>query len=164
SVLGLQRMAARLPEDGYVSRGQTDGTDSQFPANCAGNLVSVPGLQRIAARLPEGGYVSVGNPWDRQPISGKVRRKFGVSPGIAAYCGPPLPKRLRFPWANPGTDSQFPAKCAGDLVSVPGLQRIAARLPQNGYVSRGQTLGQTANFRQSAPEIWCQSRDCSVLR
>ena len=25
--------------------------------------------------------------------------------------------------ANPGTDSQFPAKCAGNLVSVPGLRR-----------------------------------------
>src|ERR1022692_2209103 len=27
------------------------------------------------------------------------------------------------PWANPGTDSQFPANCAGNLVSVPGLRR-----------------------------------------
>jgi hypothetical protein len=25
-----------------------------------------------------------GKPWDRQPISGKLRRKFGVSPGFAA--------------------------------------------------------------------------------
>src|ERR1017187_5655587 len=33
--------------------------------------------------------------------------------------------------ANPGTDSQFPANCAGNLVSVPGLRRIAARLPQS---------------------------------
>src|ERR1035438_5442526 len=29
------------------SRGANPGTDSQFPANCAGNLVSVPGLRRI---------------------------------------------------------------------------------------------------------------------
>ena len=28
-----------------------------------------------------------GKPWDRQPISGKLRRKFGVSPGFAAYRG-----------------------------------------------------------------------------
>src|ERR1035438_6369708 len=27
--------------------------------------------------------------------------------------------------ANPGTDSQFPANCAGNLVSVPGLRRGA---------------------------------------
>jgi hypothetical protein len=30
-----------------------------------------------------------GKPWDRQPISGKLRRKFGVCPGFAAYFGPP---------------------------------------------------------------------------
>ena len=28
------------------------------------------------------------------------------------------------PWAKPGTDSQFPAKCAGNWLSVPGLRRI----------------------------------------
>src|ERR1039458_7068053 len=28
---------------------------------------------------------------------------------------------IDIPWANPGTDSQFPANCAGNLVSVPGL-------------------------------------------
>ena len=26
----------------------------------------------------------------------------------------------------------------------------------------GQTLGQTASFRQTAPETWCQSRVCGV--
>ena len=38
-----------------VSRGANPGTDSQFPANYAGNLVSVPGLRRIAGRLPQNG-------------------------------------------------------------------------------------------------------------
>ena len=28
----------------------------------------------------------------------------------------------------------------------------------------GQTLGQTASFRQTAPETWCQSRVCGVFR
>src|ERR1035441_5533749 len=28
----------------------------------------------------------------------------------------------------------------------------------------GQTLGQTASFRQTAPETWCQSRVCGVSR
>src|ERR1017187_5421067 len=28
----------------------------------------------------------------------------------------------------------------------------------------GQTLGQTASFRQTAPETWCQSRGCGVSR
>src|ERR1035441_8955545 len=36
-----------------VSRGANPGTDSEFPANCAGNLVSVPGLRRIAFHLPQ---------------------------------------------------------------------------------------------------------------
>src|ERR1019366_5015669 len=39
-------------ERGSVSRRANPGTDSQFPANCAGNLVSVPGLRRISAHLP----------------------------------------------------------------------------------------------------------------
>ena len=38
-----------------VSRGANPGTDSQFPANCARNWLSVPGLRRIAARLPQNG-------------------------------------------------------------------------------------------------------------
>src|ERR1035438_1790242 len=32
------------------------------------------------------------------------------------------------PRANPGTDSQFPANCAGNSVSVPGLRRISGQL------------------------------------
>src|ERR1039457_2778189 len=31
---------------------------------------------------------------DSQPVSGKLRRKLGVSPGFAAYSGPPPPKPL----------------------------------------------------------------------
>src|ERR1017187_10402594 len=38
-----------------------------------------------------------GKPWDRQPISGKLRRKFGVSAGFAVYFGTPRPKRLSTP-------------------------------------------------------------------
>jgi hypothetical protein len=28
-----------------------------------------------------------GKPWDRQPVSGKLRRKLAVSPGFAAHFG-----------------------------------------------------------------------------
>src|ERR1039457_6575822 len=35
-----------------------------------------------------------GKPWNRQPVSGKPRRKLGVSPGFAAHFGAPPPKRL----------------------------------------------------------------------
>src|ERR1035438_8738866 len=38
------------------------------------------------------------------------------------------------PGANPGTDSQFPANCAGNLVSVTGLRRMFGRPPCNGRV------------------------------
>ena len=40
-----------------------------------------------------GQHVPWGKPWDRQPVSGKVRRKLGVSPGFAAHFGAPHPKR-----------------------------------------------------------------------
>src|ERR1019366_462783 len=43
-----------------VSRGANPGTDSQFPANCAGNLVSVPGLRpRTREPIPELDYRTV---------------------------------------------------------------------------------------------------------
>src|ERR1035441_956025 len=55
------RAAARVPNGSggtrpgvAFSRGANPGTDSQFPANCAGNLVSVPGLRRIATHLQNG--------------------------------------------------------------------------------------------------------------
>src|ERR1035441_6122823 len=42
--IGVLYLSAR--RTGSISRGANPGTDSQFPANCAGNLVSVPGLDR----------------------------------------------------------------------------------------------------------------------
>src|ERR1035441_10744224 len=38
-----------------------------------------------------------GKSWDRQPVSGKLRRKLGVSPGFAGHFGAPPPKRLGAP-------------------------------------------------------------------
>src|ERR1017187_197954 len=44
--------------------------------------------------------------------------------------------------ANPGTDSQFPAKCVGNLVSVPGLHggclRVSKLLRVAFHIGRGQ--------------------------
>src|ERR1022692_3579545 len=48
-----------------VSRGANPGTDSQFPAKCAGNLVSVPGLRLT---------VSVAHSMMRGPRGGRARR------------------------------------------------------------------------------------------
>src|ERR1017187_4757533 len=51
--------------------------------------LTVLGAQRAA-------YPS-GKPWDRQPVSGKLRRKRGVSPGIAGHFGALPTKRLGTP-------------------------------------------------------------------
>ena len=40
-----------------------------------------------------------------------------------------------------------------ECLTVPGHNERAA-------YPAGQTLGQTASFRQTAPETWCQSRVC----
>ena len=32
-----------------------------------------------------GELIPWGKPWDRQPVSGKLRRKLGASPGFAAH-------------------------------------------------------------------------------
>src|ERR1019366_10718984 len=76
-----------------------------------------------------------GKPWDRQPVSGKLLRKLGVSPGFATYRGQLSPKRLSTPpgWA-----------WSEGCLTVLGAQRT-------GSISRGQNLGQTASFRQTAP-------------
>src|ERR1017187_2040850 len=82
---------------------------------------------------------------------------------------------------NPGTDSQFPAKCAGNLVSVPGLPSAyrMVRVAELEAVPFGFTtctvqvraaaptftatlIWLAASFRQSAPETWCQSRVCQA--
>src|ERR1035441_5716994 len=41
-----------------------------------------------------GQHIPWGKPWDRQPVSGKLRRKLGVSSGFAAHFCPAPPKRL----------------------------------------------------------------------
>jgi hypothetical protein len=36
-------------------------------------------------------------PWDRQPVSGKLRRKLGVSPGFCDASRPTSPKTVKHP-------------------------------------------------------------------
>ena len=53
-------------------------------------------------------------------------------------------------WANPGADSQFPANCAGNMVSVPGFRRIAARhsnLLYYGFELLGRFLSYGTSLR-----------------
>ena len=45
--------------------------------------------------------------------------------------------------ANPGTDSQFPAKCAGNLVSVPGLRRRVIQSPGECTLKRMKIVNQS---------------------
>src|ERR1017187_2988162 len=42
----------------------------------------------------DGQHIPRGKPWDRQPVSGKLRRKLGVSPGLAAHSAHLPQKRL----------------------------------------------------------------------
>ena len=51
------------------------------PCGLASGCLTVLGGHVLAKRFPWG------KPWDRQPVSGKLRRKLGVSPGFAAYRG-----------------------------------------------------------------------------
>src|ERR1017187_9971935 len=67
-----------------------------------------------------------------------VRAMGGMSPG---YSG------------RPRSDGNDRREC----LTVLGARRT-------GAYPAGQTLGQTASFRQTAPETWCQSRVCGVSR
>ena len=49
-----------------------------------------------------------------------------------------------------------PAQMAGETWQ---MQPLAIT---EGGIPLGQTLGQTASFRQTAPETWCQSRVCGA--
>src|ERR1019366_722581 len=53
-----------------------------------------PGEKRVLHRFggtTNGQHIPRGKPWDRQPVSSKLRRKLGVSPGVAAHFGAPPP-------------------------------------------------------------------------
>src|ERR1039457_630059 len=58
------------------------------PPSGSGECLTVLGRHGPVQRFPWD------KPWDRQPVSGKLRRKLGVSPGFATHRGPPPPKRL----------------------------------------------------------------------
>jgi rfaE bifunctional protein nucleotidyltransferase chain/domain len=55
-----------------------------------------------------------------------------------------------FPWANPGTDSQFPANCAGNLVSVPGLRLGGLVGP---FYSRAELVEQRALWKRQGKTV-----------
>src|ERR1017187_5438101 len=58
--------------------------------------------------------------------------------------------------AEPGISSQNSEYCKFLESACPTFFHEVSR-------AEGQTLGQTASFRQTAPETWCQSRVCGVL-
>src|ERR1039458_4677903 len=66
---------------------------------------SVSLYARVLSRFggtTNGQHIPRGKPWDRQPVSGKLRRKLGVSPGFAAYRGTAPPKRLSILFSKNG--------------------------------------------------------------
>src|ERR1019366_4300054 len=86
-VLGQARrwgLTGWMQADSSTVASGTSNRQLRFTAGC----LTVLGARRTRERIPRG------KPWDRQPISGKLRRKFGVSPGFAAYRHPTPPRRL----------------------------------------------------------------------
>src|ERR1035441_10112762 len=53
----------------------------------ARTVVRFIGVPYLSARRTRQ-HIPRGKPWDRQPVSGKLRRKLGVSPGFAAHLPP----------------------------------------------------------------------------
>src|ERR1035438_7863512 len=61
-----------------------------------------------------------------------------------------------FPAIITGLRGSFSNGCDSRVLNGFGGTRPGEAFPV------GQTLGQTASFRQTAPETWCQSRVCGV--
>src|SRR5450759_5378132 len=64
------------------------------------------GCLTVLGETRNGELIPWGKPWYRQPISGKLRRKFGVSPGFAAHFGHD-PKTVKYPAPMSGTKSSM---------------------------------------------------------
>src|ERR1035438_302461 len=79
-----------------------------------------------------------GKPWDRQPVSGKVRRKLGVSPGFAAYRGPPPPKRPSAP--EPAVKLKVHA--AHPVPCTTLRRRVASRHGAGTFLFQSRQVGQ----------------------
>src|ERR1035438_3509062 len=79
------------------------------------------GISRLASAIVgETERVPWGKPWDRQPVSGKLRRKLGVSPGFAAY----PPERLATPTSPTAAPTHPPP---ADFARNPSADPVAAR-------------------------------------
>src|ERR1017187_7709521 len=86
-----------------VSRGANPGTDSQFPANCAGNLVSVPGLRRIARGIAFSWRSDAALRWSL-PLEDLMTRICSrvalaavfIAAFVSAQPGAPIPQQLVF--------------------------------------------------------------------
>src|ERR1019366_4775888 len=83
------RTECNQPSGAGMLRGANPGTDSQFPANCAGNLVSVPGLRRSRRCYPLGMVPSKPEP----QLSSRLLPRLGSDEefarvrGMLAECG-----------------------------------------------------------------------------
>src|ERR1035441_6120964 len=116
-----------------------------------------------------------GKPWDRQPVSGKLRRKLGVSPGFAAYRGTPPPKPLstRFTMAGeyrshgryPGGMDNLQGKVALVTGSSRGIGRaIAVALARAGADLAINYRTRAADAKDAASEIAGFGRRCVAIQ
>src|ERR1019366_6133708 len=93
---------------------------------------SVSLYARVLSRFggtTNGQHIPRGKPWDRQPVSGKLRRKLGVSPGVAAHFRPAFQKRLSTLLCKFET---LPRRGADGLKTVGGVQQLGQGLGLGG--------------------------------
>src|ERR1019366_9131147 len=105
-VFGVAKSGEGFQDSGnFGEAGAGEITSDDFGCDRGGCLhqVIAHGTDAIGEVRRPGKARGAGKPWDRQPVSGKLRRKPGVSPGLAPYPGPPPRKRLSTPASSKAT-------------------------------------------------------------
>src|ERR1035441_1908888 len=121
--LGQKSAAPALADQGVDLDSQLVGNDDMGTLDVHRPTDSLTGygISRLASAIVgETERVPWGKPWDRQPVSGKLRRKLGVSPGFAAY----PPERLATPTSPTAAPTHPPP---ADFARNPSADPVAAR-------------------------------------
>src|ERR1035438_7187033 len=119
------------------------------------------GCLTVSGGTTNGQHIPRGKPWDRQPVSGKLRRKLGVSPGFAAHFCPAPPKRFGTPWRRlaPGAT---PFSEGAALAVAPAGEIVFGGSLLHFVVARGDPLGEAA-FLQALQEAAAAARSQPAL-
>src|ERR1019366_7382913 len=115
--LGLTALHAGAESGGQDHDGYGLFHYYHYAAGCPG-VAGIPALRGLwvltrFGNTTNGQHIPWGKPWDRQPVSGKLRRKLGVSPGFAAYL-PSAPKKVKHLAFGPWSWTMVQIDYAGD--------------------------------------------------